>query len=56
MTDREALWIAFIVIGCIVGAIIWYAVKEPACPREQKGWNCRAGTKLACECEVREVT
>jgi hypothetical protein len=51
VSDVEALWIAFIVVGCIVGAVIWYAKDEETCPREQKGYNCRAGTKLACECE-----
>jgi hypothetical protein len=51
MTDSESLWIAFITVGSIVCAVIWYAKEEPACPREHKGYNCRAGTKLPCECE-----
>jgi hypothetical protein len=51
VSDVEALWIAFIVVGCIVGAVIWYAADEQVCPREQKQWACRKGTKLKCECE-----
>ena len=54
MTDAEATWIAFTVVGSVIGAIIWYAADEQVCPREQRGHNCRAGSRLPCECEVKE--
>jgi hypothetical protein len=51
MTDSEALLISAVVVFSITGAIVAYAVRLQTCPRELKGYNCRAGTRLTCECE-----